>query len=119
MGSATRSARGWMVHMPHILKQLRSFDREKSELCRLAAIRGKAPGFAAGREDAVARDDDDERITAERLSDSACRPGVAEAGRDVAVRERGTRRDRPCQFVNPTMEVGHALHVERDERQIG
>ena len=50
-------------------------------------IGGKAAGLAAGRDDAVTRHDDGERVSAQRLANLARRAGIAEPDRDIAIGE--------------------------------
>jgi hypothetical protein len=61
-----------------------ALDFEQAELGGDAAGGGKSAGLAAGGDDAMARHDDGERISPQRLADFACRAGIAEPGRDVA-----------------------------------
>ena len=76
------------------------------------------PCLSAGREHAMTRDDDRNRIAAERLPDRACRRRIAKARGDFAVGQRRARRNRPRDLVDALMELRHAVHVERDEGKI-
>ena len=96
----------------------RAFDREQAELRRDATIRGEAADLAAGREHAMARHDDRERVSPECLPYGARRAGRAEPRRDLAVRERRARRNGARHLVNAAVKRRHAIHVERDRGQI-
>ena len=98
--------------------RLRAFDREQAELGRDAAVGGEAAELAAGREHAMARHDDRERVAPERLPHGARRAARAEPRRDVAVRERRARRNGARDLVDAAVERRHAIHVERDRGEI-
>ena len=95
-----------------------ALEREHAELGVDAAGRREAARLAAGREHAVTRHDDRERVPSERLPDRARRARGTDAGRDLAVRERRPGRDRARRFVHLAMERRHAVHVERDRREL-
>ena len=97
---------------------VRAFDREEPELRRDAAVGGEAAGLAAGGEHAMARHHDGEWVSPERLAHGAGQAPRAEVRRDVAVRERRARRNGPRHLVDAAVERQHALHVERDCREI-
>src|SRR5262249_14073061 len=63
------------------IARARAFDREQAQLGRHAAVGGEAAGLAAGREHAMARHDDRERVASERLPDVARQPTFAEPRR--------------------------------------
>ena len=96
----------------------RAFDCQHANLRRDAAASGEAARLAARGEDAVARDDDGERISPEGLADRAGRAGRADPRRDLAVRERRARTDPARLDVNALVERRHALHVELHGREV-
>src|SRR5207245_6777274 len=65
-----------------------ALDRQHAALGGDAPLGGKAADLAAGGEHAMARHNDRERISAERLPDRPRGTGHADPPRDVAVRER-------------------------------
>jgi hypothetical protein len=83
-----------------------------------AAVRGEAAGLAAGREHPVTWHHDRERVPAERLAHRARGARRAEPRSDLAVGERRARRDRARDLVDAAVEGRHALHVERDVREL-
>src|SRR5262249_60648934 len=83
-----------------------------------AAVGGEAAGLAAGREHAMARHDERERVSPERLSDVAREAAFAEPRRDLPVRERGTRRNAARDLVDAAIELSHPIHVERGGAKI-
>src|SRR5215831_11020887 len=87
----------------------RAFDREEAQLGGDAAIGGEAAGLAAGREHAMARHDERERVSPERLPDVARQPPFAEPSRDLPVRERGARRNAARDRVDAAIELRHAI----------
>src|SRR5215470_15079197 len=95
------------------IARARAFDREQAQLGRHAAVGGEAAGLAAGREHAMARHDDWERVASERLPDVARQPTFAEPHRDLAVRERRARRNAARDLVDAAIELRQAIHVER------
>src|SRR5439155_5301892 len=97
---------------------VRAFDREEPELRRDAAVGGEAAGLAAGGEHAMARHHDREWVSPERLAHGAGQAARAEPRRDVAVRERRTRRNGTRHLVDAAVERRHAIHVEHDGREI-
>jgi len=99
-------------------KRLRALDREEAELGRDAAVRGEAADLAAGREHAMARHYDRERVSRERLPHGARRAARTEPGRDVAVRERRARRNGAHEIVDAAVERRYAIHVEHDGGEI-
>src|SRR5207247_8695759 len=66
----------------------RALDRQHAALGGDAPLGGKAADLAAGGEHTMARHNDRERISTERLPDRACRTGCADPPGDVAVGER-------------------------------
>ena len=94
-----------------------SIDRMRSFVATPPLGR-EAAGLAARGEHSMARNDDRERVSPERLPDRARRAGRADARGDLAVRERRTRPDRARRFVDAAMKRRHALHVERHRREI-
>src|SRR5215472_15650916 len=94
------------------IARARAFDREQAQLGRHATVGGEAAGLAAGREHAMARYDDRERVSPERLPDVARQPPFAEPRRDLPVRERSARRDAARDRVDAAIELRHAIHVE-------
>src|SRR6266436_8285715 len=92
----------------------RALDRQHAALRGDAPLRGKAADLAAGGEHAMARHDDRERISAERLPDGACRTGRAEPRGEVAIGQRFTRRNGARHLVDPTVERRYVVHVEGD-----
>src|SRR5262249_6604835 len=62
---------------------------------------------------AMARHDDGERVSSERLPDVARETAFAEPRRDLPVRERRTRRNAARDLVDAAIEFRHAVHVER------
>ena len=75
--------------------------------------------LAAGREHAVARHDDRERIAAERLADLLRDALVAESNGNLAIGERRTRRDGARHLVDAAVERWDSLHIEPDGGEIG
>ena len=69
---------------------------------------------AVGGEHAVARDDDRERVRAERGADGAGGAGVADRAGDLAVGGGLARADRAGGGVDAAAELVHAVVVERD-----
>ena len=66
----------------------------------------------------MARHDDRERVSPERLTHGAGRAGRAEPSRDLAVGERRTRRNGARDLVDAAVERGQALHVEPNAGEI-
>src|SRR5207302_3761084 len=95
-----------------------AFDRQHATFRLRAAMGRKAADLAAGRQHAMAWDDDRERIMAECLPYGACRAGGTELCCDLAIGERLSRRDRTCHLVNAAVERRYSLHVERDRREV-
>src|SRR5215510_1319230 len=95
------------------IARARAFNREQAHLGRHAAVGGEAAGLAAGREHAMARHDERERVSPKRLPDVARQPAFAEPRRDLPVRERGARRNAARERVDAAIELRHAIHVER------
>src|SRR5215475_10274378 len=95
------------------IARARAFDREQAQLGRHAAIGGETAGLAAGREHAMARHDERERVSPERLPDVAREAAFAEPRRDLPVRARGTRRDAARDLVDAAIELSHPIQVER------
>src|SRR6516162_2439536 len=91
----------------------RAFDREQAQLGGDAAVGGEAAGLPAGGEHAMARHDDRERVSSERLPDVARQPPFAEPRRDLPVRERRARRNAARDLVDAAIELRQAIHVER------
>ena len=78
----------------------------------------KPPSPAPAARIAVAGDDDREGIAREGPADRARKARIAELLRDLAVRPRGARRDRPRRRVDAAVERLDALLVEDDEREV-
>src|SRR4029079_15710644 len=79
----------------------------------------EAAGAAIGGEHAVTRHDDRNGIPSERLTNGACRIGLADAFRDLAVRERRSWLDRARHVVDAPMELRYrVVPVERDVGEI-
>src|SRR5262249_28866305 len=95
------------------IARARAVDREEPQLGRDAAVGGQAAGLAPGREHAMARHDERERVSSERLPDVARQPPFAEPRRDLPVRERGARRNAARDGVDAAIELSHLIHVER------
>ena len=68
--------------------RLRPLDRQQAQLGAHAAGRGKSAGLAAGRQHAVARHDDRERILPKRLRDVARQTAIAQPLGDLAIGQR-------------------------------
>ena len=117
-GAGIEAERTVAVEQPELAVSLRTFDREQPELRRDAAVGGEAADLSPGREHAMARHDDRERVSPQGLAHGARRAGRAEPCRDVAVRERGTRRYRARDLVDAAVEGRHAAHVECDGGEI-
>src|SRR5512144_3371728 len=96
----------------------RAFDREQPKFCGDPAVGGEAARLAAGREHAVAWNDDRKWIAPQRLTHLPRQAGSAEPCRDLAVGERHARHDRACDLVNAAVEYRQAIHVERDRGEI-
>src|SRR3954470_13458294 len=62
--------------------------------------------------------DDGEWILAERLADVARQQPIAQFCRYLAVGDGGARLDRACDLIDPAMEIGDMLHIERSTRKI-
>src|SRR5215204_6462729 len=92
----------------------RSLDDQHSTLRRRPAVRRESAELSARGEDAVAGDDDRERVPPERLADRACAPRIAELRGEFAVGARLTRRDRSRELEHAPVELQHVVHVERD-----
>src|SRR5712692_7461189 len=108
-----------IVEQRWLVRDLRLLDREQAQLRRDAAARRESAGLAVGREHPVARHDDGDRILTERLSDVPRRlRRLAEPCRNLAVGERGARRDGARDLVDAAVERRQALHIEGDRRQI-
>src|SRR5215813_4105468 len=90
------------------IARARAFNREQAQLGRHAAVGGEAAGLAAGREHAMARYDDRERVSPERLPDVARQGAFAKPSRDLPVRERGARRNVARDRVDAAIELRHA-----------
>src|SRR5262245_52542318 len=95
------------------IARARAFDREQPQFGRDSAIGGESAGLAAGGEHAMARHDERERVSPERLSDVAREATLAELRRDLPVRARGTRRNAARDLVDAAIELSHPIHVER------
>jgi hypothetical protein len=95
-----------------------AFKREKAALHSDAAGGRKAADFATGRQYAVARHDDRERVRRQRLPHGACRRARAKPGGDIAVRQRCARRDGAYGFLDATVKRRCRGHVEGDGREI-
>jgi hypothetical protein len=68
---------------------------------------------AGARHHAMARNDDRDRVGAERLAYGARRARLADAPRDVAVGDEGARGDAGGRLQDAALEFGHAPQVER------
>src|SRR6266478_615300 len=108
----------WSSLMGGIAIYPRALDRQHAALGGDAPLGGKAADLAAGGEHAMARHYDRERISAERLPDRARRTGCADPPRDVAVGERPAGRNGAGGVIDAAVKFGHAIHVERDGREI-
>ena len=100
------------------IARARAFDREQAKLGRNSAIGGETSGPAAGRKHAMTGNNDRKRISSKRLPDIARQAALAESRRELSVGERVTRCDAARRFVDPAIELGHAVHVERDGGKI-
>src|SRR5499427_3512692 len=67
------------------IARARAFDREQAQLGGDAAVGGEAAGLAAGGEHAMARHDERERVSSERLPDVAREGAFAEPRGDLPV----------------------------------
>src|SRR5215469_2642590 len=95
-----------------------TFDREHAQLRCDAAMGGEAADLAPGSKHAMAWHDDWERVLPERLPDCPRCAGRAEARGDLAVGQCRTRRNGADGGIDAPMKLGHAIHVERDGREI-
>src|SRR5258707_9124447 len=66
----------------------------------------------------MARHDERERVSPERLADLAREAAFAEARGKLAVGERGPCRDCPRRFVDAAIEFRDVLHIERNDGQV-
>src|SRR5262245_26366772 len=66
----------------------------------------------------MARDDDRELITSERLPDLARQAALTYSGGELAIGDRSTRRDPTRSLVHPAIELRNALHIERNGGKI-
>src|SRR5437870_680598 len=82
-----------------------------------APFGGVVPEAARFRHHAVARDDDDHRVSRARGPDRAARSGPPEASGDLPVRDRLARRNRPQELEDLSLE-GRDLERERNVLQI-
>ena len=98
--------------------QLHTFYREHTALGGDAALSRKAADFAAGGEYAMARHDDREWVTAERLPDGACRARCADPCGDVAIRQGHACWNGACRLVDTAMKSRHLVHVKGNGREI-
>src|SRR5271170_3381171 len=76
--------------------ELRAFDREEAAFGHNSALGRKTADLAAGGEHAMARDNDRERVSPERLPHGARGAGCAEPSRDGAIRQGLARRNGAC-----------------------
>ena len=96
-----------------------SLDGQDLELRRDAALGREAARLAAGGHHAMARDHDGERVASEGLADGLGRAGRAQLGRDLSVGAGVSGGDGAGHLVDALVEARHAVHVERDARQVG
>src|SRR4029077_9951990 len=83
--------------------QRSTLDREQPQLRRHAAPGREPAELAAGRDDAVTRDDDRKGIPAERPPHVAGRAAISQPRGDLAVGERGAGRDRARHRVDASL----------------
>src|SRR5262245_35556509 len=95
-----------------------ALDGEQAQFGRDPAIGGETPGLAARREHAVTWHDDGERIAPERLPHVARQFAPAQPRGDLPVRQRLAGGNITSNLVDAAVELGHALHVERNAREI-
>jgi len=93
-------------------------DLQQAPLGRHAARRRETAELAAGREHAMARDDDRKRIAAQRLPDVAREQPIAEARRNLSVGQRVTRGNRARDFVDTLFEGLDGVHVQAHIREV-
>src|SRR5207245_8652152 len=88
----------------HIKSHARTFAFEELPLRfrpPLGGVVAEAPGF---RDNTVARNDDDHRVSGARGADRATRSGTPEPSRDFTVRDRLAGRNRPQELEDLPLE---------------
>ena len=101
------------------LLQLHPLDGQKPGFRGQAAIGGEAARLPARRQDAVAGHHDGEGIAAERLAHRAGGARRADLRGHLAIRPGRTRRYGSRGLVDPPVELRHAVHLQRDTREVG
>src|SRR2546425_1116787 len=127
-GSAGDQARGWLTLVLdvrssgawcgfHLECHTGAFAFDEPPLRFRASFGGVIPEAARFRHHAVARDDDDHRVSRARGPDRAARSGPPEPSGDLPVRDRLARRNRPQELEDLSLE-GRDLERERNVLQI-
>src|SRR5262245_34071805 len=80
---------GILIEERRCIARARAFDGEQRKLGRNAAVGRKASRLGAGRQHAMTRHNEGERVSPERLADLACEAAFAEPRGKRAVGERG------------------------------
>ena len=96
----------------------RAFDLEQASFRREAARGGEAGEGAVRRDHPMARDDDRERVPAERRADLARPVRPADGSGDLAVAPRRARGDLPCRRMDGAPEPVDPALVEDDIAQV-
>src|SRR5881409_358605 len=126
--SAGDRARGWLTLVLdlrssgawcgfHLECHTGAFAFEEPPLRFRAPFGGVVPEAARFRDHAVARDDDDHRVSRARGPDGAARSGPPEPSGDLPVRDRLARGNRPQELEDLSLE-GRDLKRERNVLQI-
>ena len=109
LGGRARSARGRKLDSLEL--EERALDGEALLTAAVPVAAVPADGPVAG-DDAVARNDDSDRVPAHRAAHGTRRPGRADASRDLPVARRGAPRDRADTLQNAPVPVASDADVE-------